>query len=87
MIKWAKYLIGEKNKIGTVGPALPGTEIIAEQSDKDMYAAIDILLDKTDQQIIKHKEKNTAKRSKQMLKRASIEIIVCSLKNTRHKKY
>ena len=42
--------------------AMPGIDIVAEQSDKDMYAAIDILLDKTDQQILKHKEKITAKR-------------------------
>lgn len=36
---------------------LKGTKIFADTSDSDMYAAIDILTDKLDRQLIKHKEK------------------------------
>ena len=36
---------------------LSGKNIFAECSDSDMYAAIDLLVDKLDRQIIKHKEK------------------------------
>lgn len=34
-----------------------GRDIHAESVDGDMYAAIDLLMDKLDRQIIKHKEK------------------------------
>jgi putative sigma-54 modulation protein len=34
-----------------------GNQIHAEATDDDMYAAIDDLIDKTDRQLIKHKEK------------------------------
>ena len=34
-----------------------GTKLFADTSDEDMYAAIDILTDKLDRQLIKHKEK------------------------------
>ncbi|MEM7258873.1 MAG: ribosome-associated translation inhibitor RaiA [Pseudomonadota bacterium] len=34
-----------------------GTQLYADTSDSDMYAAIDILTDKLDRQLIKHKEK------------------------------
>jgi len=37
---------------------LSGKDIFCECSDEDMYAAIDLLADKLDRQIIKHKEKN-----------------------------
>ncbi len=37
---------------------LSGKDIFVESHDADMYAAIDILVDKLDRQIIKHKEKN-----------------------------
>ncbi|GLX81687.1 ribosome hibernation promoting factor [Thalassotalea eurytherma] len=36
---------------------LNGGEIHASSDDKDMYAAIDSLVDKLDRQVIKHKEK------------------------------
>ena len=36
---------------------LSGKDIFVENHDTDMYAAIDILADKLDRQIIKHKEK------------------------------
>lgn len=35
---------------------LSGKDIFAECEDSDMYAAIDLLIDKLDRQIIKHKE-------------------------------
>src|SRR5258705_13989807 len=37
---------------------LSGKDIHVESCDTDMYAAIDILADKLDRQIIKHKEKS-----------------------------
>jgi putative sigma-54 modulation protein len=40
-----------------------GRELFAESEDPDMYAAIDILIDKLDRQILKHKEKRTSGRS------------------------
>lgn len=36
-----------------------GGEIFASTEHQDMYAAIDLLLDKLDRQVIKHKEKMT----------------------------
>lgn len=36
---------------------LKGTQLFADTSDSDMYAAIDTLTDKLDRQLIKHKEK------------------------------
>lgn len=34
-----------------------GGEIFADSTEHDMYAAIDLLIDKLDRQILKHKEK------------------------------
>ena len=36
---------------------LSGKDIFVESEDDDMYAAIDLLVDKLDRQIVKHKEK------------------------------
>ncbi|MBE1299818.1 MAG: ribosome hibernation promoting factor [Alteromonadaceae bacterium] len=36
---------------------LDGGEVFATSENKDMYAAIDALIDKLDRQVIKHKEK------------------------------
>jgi putative sigma-54 modulation protein len=36
---------------------LSGKDIFVESEDDDMYAAIDLLIDKLDRQIVKHKEK------------------------------
>ncbi|MDR0578605.1 MAG: ribosome-associated translation inhibitor RaiA [Candidatus Accumulibacter sp.] len=36
---------------------LPGKDIYAESTDEDMYAAIDILADKLERQVQKHKQK------------------------------
>lgn len=38
---------------------LAGSTVFAKSSQSDMYAAIDVLLDKLDRQIIKHKEKHS----------------------------
>lgn len=38
---------------------LGGAKLFAEATDRDMYAAIDALIDKLDRQVIKHKEKLT----------------------------
>lgn len=35
---------------------MSGKDIFAESEDADMYAAIDLLVDKLDRQILKHKE-------------------------------
>ncbi|MBB1269969.1 ribosome hibernation promoting factor [Shewanella sp. SR44-3] len=37
--------------------SLSGAEVFATSEHTDMYAAIDILIDKLDRQVIKHKEK------------------------------
>lgn len=36
---------------------VPGRDIFAEASDEDLYAAIDLLADKLDRQVIKYKDK------------------------------
>ena len=36
---------------------MPGKDIHVESDDADMYAAIDLMMDKVDRQIIKHKGK------------------------------
>ena len=38
---------------------LPGDKLYAEAIDEDMYTAIDLLSDKLDRQVIRHKEKLT----------------------------
>lgn len=44
-----------------------GKEFFAEASHEDLYAAIDLLADKLDRQIVKHKEKVTShQREKQL---------------------
>jgi putative sigma-54 modulation protein len=39
-----------------------GKTIFAETEDSNLYVAIDSLIDSLDRQILKHKEKNTARR-------------------------
>lgn len=41
---------------------LNGSKIFAEDSQENMYAAIDALVDKLDRQVVKHKEKLNAHR-------------------------
>ncbi|ORU91987.1 MAG: hypothetical protein A6F70_01510 [Cycloclasticus sp. symbiont of Bathymodiolus heckerae] len=41
---------------------LNGTKVFAEDTQENMYAAIDTLVDKLDRQVVKHKEKMNAHR-------------------------
>lgn len=38
---------------------VPGNDLHAESSDENMYSAIDMLTDKLDRQVVKHKEKTS----------------------------
>lgn len=38
---------------------VPGKELFAEASDQDLYAAIDLLVDKLDRQVLKYKRKQS----------------------------
>lgn len=49
------------NQIAEAKLNVSGGEIFANSQHEDMYAAIDILLDKLDRQLIKHKEKLSSK--------------------------
>ena len=40
---------------------IAGADVVANAEHEDMYAAIDLLTDKLDRQLIKHKEKNLAR--------------------------
>ncbi|MBL6707792.1 MAG: ribosome-associated translation inhibitor RaiA [Pseudomonadales bacterium] len=42
---------------------VPGAELFANADAEDMYAAIDLLADKIDRQLLKHKEKNVARQN------------------------
>ena len=42
-----------------------GGQLFADTSDEDMYAAIDLLTDKLDRQLIKHKEKSKDRHRKE----------------------
>ena len=52
---------------------LSGKDIFVESEESDMYAAIDLLVDKLDWQIIKHKEKVKNKHDISALKRIATE--------------
>jgi putative sigma-54 modulation protein len=52
---------------------LSGKDIFVESESPDMYAAIDLLVDKLDRQIIKHKEKVKNKHAISALKRIPSE--------------
>ncbi len=52
---------------------LAGKDIFVESEDSDMYAAIDLLVDKLDRQIVKHKEKVKNKHDIAALKRIATE--------------
>jgi putative sigma-54 modulation protein len=52
---------------------LSGKDIFVECEDSDMYAAIDLLVDKLDRQIIRHKEKVKNKHDISALKRIATE--------------
>jgi ribosome hibernation promoting factor len=48
-----------------------GKDLFAEAREPDMYAAIDVLADKLDRQIVKHKEKLTDHRAEGAAERAA----------------
>ena len=50
---------------------LSGKDIFVESEDSDMYAAIDLLVDKLDRQIVKHKEKLKDRHGAEAIKRQS----------------
>lgn len=52
---------------------LSGKDIFAESENDDMYAAIDLLIDKLDRQIVKHKEKTKNKHIAEAPKRIILE--------------
>jgi putative sigma-54 modulation protein len=52
---------------------LAGKDIFVESENPDMYAAIDLLVDKLDRQIVKHKEKVKNKHDISALKRIPSE--------------
>lgn len=55
---------------------LSGKDIFAESENDDMYAAIDLLVDKLDRQIVKHKEKIKNKHPGEAPKRAAAALEV-----------
>ena len=52
---------------------LSGKDIFVESENPDMYAAIDLLVDKLDRQIIKHKEKVKNKHEISPMKRLPVD--------------
>ena len=52
---------------------ISGKTIFVECEDTNMYVAIDVLIDKLDRQVIKHKEKFTARRHDDTGKQAAAE--------------
>ncbi len=55
---------------------LSGKDIFAESENDDMYAAIDLLVDKLDRQIVKHKEKIKNKHPGEAPKRVAAALEV-----------
>ncbi len=52
---------------------LSGKDIFVESADTDMYAAIDLLVDKLDRQIVKHKERIKSKHISEAPKRTLLD--------------
>lgn len=52
---------------------LSGKTIFAETADSNLYVAIDSLVDSLDRQILKHKEKNNARRHDDSSKQGAAE--------------
>lgn len=52
---------------------LSGKTIIAETADSNLYVAIDALIESLDRQVLKHKEKNAARRHDDTGKNAAVE--------------
>ncbi len=53
--------VAKLNQIAEAKLNVNGGEIFANSEHDDMYAAIDLLMDKLDRQLIKHKEKLNSK--------------------------
>ena len=49
--------VDKVRQIAEATVSIPGGELFANAEEKDLYAAIDLLTDKLDRQLIKHKEK------------------------------
>ena len=52
---------------------ISGKNIHAETEDSNLYVAIDALIDALDRQVLKHKEKGTARRHDETGKQAAVE--------------
>ncbi|HLP98402.1 MAG TPA: ribosome-associated translation inhibitor RaiA [Sideroxyarcus sp.] len=52
---------------------ISGKNIHAETEDSNLYVAIDALIDSLDRQVLKHKEKNTARRHDESGKHQAVE--------------
>jgi len=52
---------------------ISGKDVFVECEDENLYAAIDSLVDKLDRQVLKHKEKLTARRHDGSSKYAAVE--------------
>lgn len=50
-----------------------GRDIYVEAIEADMYASIDVLIDKLDRQVLKHKEKSNGHHHSHDLKRQAVE--------------
>lgn len=50
-----------------------GKDIYVEAVEADMYASVDVLVDKLDRQVLKHKEKNNGHHHNNDLKRQAVE--------------
>lgn len=55
---------GERQMAEIVATAIGGVTLVAHTTEPDMYAAIDLVVEKLERQIIKHKEKLYYKREK-----------------------
>lgn len=51
-----------------------GKDIHVESEEPNMYAAIDLLIDKLDRQLMKHKEKHVSERKDATLKNMSMDL-------------
>lgn len=57
LLKVEKIREKERRQMAEITVHVKGRDIFVEQSDEDMYAAIDQLVDKLDRQVCRHKDK------------------------------
>ena len=55
---------------------ISGNRLHAQATEPDMYAAIDLLMDKLDRQVIRHKEKSKSRRGAKPIPLEDIESLV-----------